>query len=147
MGAPARREGGGAHVLGGGLPHRARHAHHGPLGIGSAPGGGEVEHELLGIVIRYAHDGSIVRAGQLDERIVGGTGHGDAGGARLDGGRAVVVAVHALAGEGDEERAGARLARVYGAGGADGIARTADERGARGAHYLVDGHVHAASPS
>ena len=99
------------HILGGGLAHRPRHAHDAPI-LPRAPPRGEAQHELAGVV----GVGAKYRGAGLG-------GLGEQGLARLarehDGRRArlerlghEVVAVDALAAEGDEEPVSGDLPRV-----------------------------------
>ena len=107
-GGDARAE----HVLGRGLAHRPRHADDGPGGMAPTPLPREAQEELLAVVVLGAQHGTPARTRGV-EHVRGHVG------ARDDGTRTgrhrpgeIGVAVHLLASEGDEDRAGLDGARV-----------------------------------
>ena len=100
------------HVLGGGLAHRPRHADDGPGGMAPTPLPREAQEELLAVVVLGAQHGAPALARGV-EHVRGHVGTRDDG-TRTGRDRPgeIGIAVHLLAFEGDEDRAGLDGARV-----------------------------------
>ena len=139
-------EGGGEHLLGGGLAHRTRHANDAPV-LPRAPPLGKTEHELRAVVICGTDDGAArLECGSLDLRS-NLARDGDDAGAGSDGVGDVVVSVNVLAGERDEQPALAHASGVDGDAGEGLLARAADKRGPGGrADVIRSAFDHAISP-
>ena len=138
VGAVARGEALGQHILSRGLTHRARHADDLPLRVAPAPEAGEPQHELLGVVALGAQDAGALLACQGEELRGGLRGHDDRDRSGLDGLRGEAVAVDALAAEAHEDRALAHLARVGRDVGCHATVRAGERLGARCGHDVAD---------